>query len=390
MDKRKKASNSTQKAKKSKITEESSIDAQFAYLKDDVDPVPEVYTKKPVQPTEVKPGQLTPKQVDEYFDKGFLLVKDFFKPERLNKVRKAVDQLVDELVNKLYDAGKIKDKHADKDFFTRLSYIEKQFKGTSVILHKRGILHDEFKALWSDDKLLNVVEQLIGPDIAGHPVWNLRTKTPHNEQATVPWHQDNAYLEPRSLEVHQLTAWIPLVDANMVNGCMQLATGGHRAGKTLKHTCCAGGTWYVEMQEKDLDQLGVDASKDIVTCEVPYGGVLFLNNAIPHQSLENLSDIIRWSLDLRWQRPDKPNGFYGIKDCVVMRKKDDPKYVVDWSELSGCCRSQLQMKKVDEDDTDLHPEIAGPWMKRWDIVHHNRHTELLNHHKDTYTSWHKA
>lgn len=26
-------------------------------------------------------------------------------------------------------------------------------------------------------------------DIAGHPVWNLRAKTPQQEQATVPWHQ---------------------------------------------------------------------------------------------------------------------------------------------------------------------------------------------------------
>ena len=26
-------------------------------------------------------------------------------------------------------------------------------------------------------------------DVAGHPVWNLRAKTPQQEQATVPWHQ---------------------------------------------------------------------------------------------------------------------------------------------------------------------------------------------------------
>ena len=34
-----------------------------------------------------------------------------------------------------------------------------------------------------------MVEQLIGPDIGGHPVWNLRTKTPQDEATTVPWHQ---------------------------------------------------------------------------------------------------------------------------------------------------------------------------------------------------------
>jgi len=46
-----------------------------------------------------------------------------------------------------------------------------------------------FKALWTNERLLNIVEQLIGPNIAGHPVWNLRTKTPQNEATTVPWHQ---------------------------------------------------------------------------------------------------------------------------------------------------------------------------------------------------------
>ncbi|XP_078484500.1 uncharacterized protein LOC144744222 [Ciona intestinalis] len=389
MNKRKTTSKSDPKVKKSK-SEDKIPEDQFAYLRQEVDPQPEVYTTKPVQPTEKKFGQLTNEQVDEYFDKGFLLVKDFFKPERLNVVRKAVDEIVDGLANDLYDAGKIKDKHSDKDFFTRLTHIEKQFKGAGVLMHKRGVLHDEFKALWSDDQLLNVAEQILGPDVAGHPVWNLRTKTPHNEQATVPWHQDNAYMEPCNLEVHQFTAWIPLVDANMVNGCMQFATGGHRAGITLPHTCCAGGTWYVEMQEKDLDQLGVDVNKDIVTCEVPYGGVLFFNNAIPHQSLENHSDIIRWSLDLRWQRPDIHNGFYGLKKNVMMRKKDDPNYVIDWDELTGTNRSELMMKEVEEDDSAFNPEITGPWMKRWDIVHHNRHTENFNRHKDILSSWNKA
>ena len=93
----------------------------------------------------------------------------------------------------------------------------------------------------------------------------------------------------------KVTAWIPLIDANMKNGCIEVASGGHRAGKTVKHTCCSGGTWYVELEEEDMRrELGVDLEKDLVVCEVPYGGVLFMNNAIPHRSLENFSDIIRY------------------------------------------------------------------------------------------------
>lgn len=40
-------------------------------------------------------------------------------------------------------------------------------------------------------------------------------------------------------------------------------------------------------------------------------------------SLENVSDKIRWSMDLRWQRPDKPNGFYGLKVSTDMILNDN-------------------------------------------------------------------
>ena len=66
----------------------------------------------------------------------------------------------------------------------------------------------------------------IVPPFPGHPVWNLRTKTPQNEQTTVPWHQDNAYFDPDALNVLLVTAWIPLIDANQENGCMQVYSMG--------------------------------------------------------------------------------------------------------------------------------------------------------------------
>jgi len=36
-----------------------------------------------------------------------------------------------------------------------------------VLLHKMGYLPPGFRHLWSNERLLNVVEQFIGPDIAG-------------------------------------------------------------------------------------------------------------------------------------------------------------------------------------------------------------------------------
>lgn len=50
-----------------------------------------------------------------------------------------------------------------------------------------------FQNLWSDEKLLNIAEQILGPEVAGHPVWNLRPKIPKNEIVVVPWHQGKNY-----------------------------------------------------------------------------------------------------------------------------------------------------------------------------------------------------
>ena len=59
------------------------------------------------------------------------------------------------------------------------------------------------------------------------------------------------------------------------------------------------------------------ASKYIVSC----------------RSLPNLSNDIRWSIDLRWQRCDLPVAFHGLKEGVRFRSSVDPAHKIDWSPL---------------------------------------------------------
>eukprot|EP00966_Prymnesium_polylepis_P227009 5252593-Prymnesium_polylepis.1 len=102
---------------------------------------------------------------------------------------------------------------------------------------------------------------------------------------------------------------------------MQVVRGAHRSGGTATHACCVGGTWYTEITPEEIEAtLGADMQSDVVTCEVPFGSVLLLNNLVPHRSLPNYSGGIRWSLDLRWQRADEPNGFHGLKESKLMKR----------------------------------------------------------------------
>ena len=62
--------------------------------------------------------------------------------------------------------------------------------------------------------------------------------------------------------------------------------------------------------------------------------------------MQNRSEIIRWSLDLRWQKPSMANGFYGLKNSVLMRTTEDPDYKIDWAEMAGIDRTKTQMAET--------------------------------------------
>ena len=90
-----------------------------------------------------------------------------------NETIQAVEECVDILADRLYKGGKIKDKCENAGFYERLTLLERQFKGSTVILNKMGYLHKGFRDLWSSEKLLNAVEQFIGPNIAGRYIFPL-------------------------------------------------------------------------------------------------------------------------------------------------------------------------------------------------------------------------
>ncbi len=289
-----------------------------------------------------------------------------FSDAELQPVIDAIDEKVDALAERLYASGKISNKFENEGFLTRLTKLQEVFPGAATLIHTGGILPKAFADIWSSTKLLDMIEQILGPEIAGHPVWNLRSKTPHNPLATVPWHQDTAYLAAGSEHTFQPTAWIPLVDANEVNGCMQVVRSGHNPPRVYRHklenTRGNKNSWYLYIDEADLPE------GEIVTCTMMKGSVLLLNNLIPHRSTENYADRIRWSIDLRWQKPGEPSGMEGIKEPILMRTASDPTYKPNWEAWSAQSRQVGLHDVLAEGERPVSDEdaiVTGPWMERW-------------------------
>lgn len=85
----------------------------------------------------------------------------------------------------------------------------------------------EFFDYVSDPALLDVVEQIIGPDIV---LWaSALFCKPATTGLEVPWHQDGQYwpIRPRAT----VTVWIALDDVSVDNGCMRVIPGSHRLGE---------------------------------------------------------------------------------------------------------------------------------------------------------------
>ncbi|XP_069140456.1 uncharacterized protein [Argopecten irradians] len=90
----------------------------------------------PAQPLELKPGQLPQHLIQQFFEDGYVIVENFFTREELDTCRKAVNEQVEKLAQKLYQAGKIKNLYSEFGFSDRLTKLEEDFPGANIILHK--------------------------------------------------------------------------------------------------------------------------------------------------------------------------------------------------------------------------------------------------------------
>ena len=132
-------------------------------------------------------------QIDQFNQQGFLVVKDVLnETEDINPILKEYDGVLDNLANKLLAKNKISSLYEDLSFGER--YIEIMKESCDVHVH-----HFDFtlppndvspetpiwlgKAIFNtirNQKILDVVESLIGSEIFASPVQHVRIKPPES------------------------------------------------------------------------------------------------------------------------------------------------------------------------------------------------------------------
>jgi hypothetical protein len=171
------------------------------------------------------PSRLTPEQVQFFRDQGYLLYdQPVFPPEKFDALKNHFENRLTEWQQ---TSGKSPE-HMDVPHFTDPKLFE-------------WLLADE---------VLDLVEPLIGPDIA---LWSSHfICKPPGVGKRVPWHEDSAYWGKVLDPMEVVTVWLAIDPSRAGNGCMRVIPGTHHDGYSD----------YVDVTDPDAQVFGTEIRSD--------------------------------------------------------------------------------------------------------------------------------
>lgn len=157
-----------------------------------------------------------------------------------------------------------------------------------------------------------IAGQLLGSDCA--PTGNHAILKPARIGGATPWHQDEAYWDPRYAH-RAVSVWLALQPATLENGCMRFIPGSHR-WQVLRHELLSADSHGLRLSETTPDV------RETI-CELPAAGATIHDGRTLHSAGPNLSALPRRALvfgfglapvlldtpnHFPWQRPEWSRG----------------------------------------------------------------------------------
>lgn len=258
---------------------------------------------------------LNKRQKDQFLEAGYVVVEDLISTAAFGPLIGEFEEEIETKAQEQYAAGKLRALYPDAPFDRRLALLcaasddyEELWQLGMGKDHKTAGMF----AVWRYPSLVDIVEQFVGPEILAHPQFNSRAKLPQQERTVVPWHQDGGLLDREVDDTMMVNFWIPLMDATMETGALQVMPGSHK-WDVLPHQRMG---FYNGVREEHLPP------HEVVDCPVPFGGGLLLQQRTMHRSVANGSDRVRWSLDLRYCHADAPTGRAQVPGFVVRSERE--------------------------------------------------------------------
>jgi ectoine hydroxylase-related dioxygenase (phytanoyl-CoA dioxygenase family) len=281
---------------------------------------------------------LSAEQVTGFERDGYLVVEDVLGPDILDPVRAEYADLLDRLYAGWRAGGRVGAPVTD-DFWGKLltAYRAKcdWFQPMDISLPGERIAADtpmHFGPAVFDmviaPRLLDLVQDLIGPEITSNPIQHVRIKPPSVDLepdevrahiTATDWHQDRAVALQEADATQMITVWLAVTDATVENGCLQVLP---RQGIQDMLPHCP------KTQTGIADGF-VDEAK-AVPLPVRAGGAVIFHPLTPHASLVNRTGGFRWSFDLRYHVTGQNSGRTHFPEFVARSRAAPETELRDW------------------------------------------------------------
>lgn len=318
--------------------------------------------------------RLAPSVLRDFERDGFVVARNCLSPSAdLQPIIDEYAEVLDRVAGRLHKAGEISSAYTDLPFAQRAIAITKDRgfldpqpfdisfpTGADLTLETEFHFGPAAFALLRNSSLLDAVESIVGSEITSNPVQHVRIKAPERYidkdrrfglGAATVWHQDNGVVHEEADETEMLTVWFPLTEASERSGCLTVIPGSFREG--LQPHCPVPG------RGSEIPDALIPDEK-VQSVPMSPGDVLFMHRRCMHASLANVSDEIRWSLDIRYHPTGSPSGRSYLPGFVA-RSRANPA-----SELRDPVRwNQSWLEARDR----LLASSVQPKAHRWDGTH---------------------
>ena len=295
---------------------------------------------------------LSPSQISQFEDDGFLVLEDCFTEADLEPLIDALSKYINGRAAELFAAGRIDHLHSLEPFSRRYALLFEESKEIASGIYEMKMRGEAIFRFLHHECVLDCLEDLLGPELMCSPIQHFRAKVPARisgvrpeSHQIVPWHQDAAVMAEESDGGPIITCWIPLVDATRERGCLQVLPGAHRQG-------------YLEHRAVNASTVELVRLPDVepVTVEVAKGSLVFLSQFTPHGSTPNWSEReVRWSLDLRYHVTGKPSPRPWLPSIVVRSRSEPSRVFKDCDQWLQHWEEALQSAEAKRTNPHPHP-----------------------------------
>jgi ectoine hydroxylase-related dioxygenase (phytanoyl-CoA dioxygenase family) len=219
-----------------------------------------------------------------YAEQGYLVFPELLSQTELAELRAALAEVLAEAEGLTETTEKFSiTRAADGRAFVRRIF--------SPIAH-----HRTFRDLVFNAKILDIVENLIGPNIQLHHT-KLNMKPPSSPDARFEWHQDYPLFPHTNFDL--LAAMVYLDDATEENGCLTIIPGSHNGGPRA-HAFARDGAFSSRLEDTSV----VEDPARWLSVPVPAGGVELHHCNMLHSSKANRGTKPRSAMIIQYRAAD--------------------------------------------------------------------------------------